>query len=179
MQALELIRRLHEHRLWVNERLLTVADGLTVDQLQRAFEIGQGSIWKTLTHLYAGEYVWLETLLGDEDPLTPGDVRGKLPGNQEGADALQSVAQLRERWNHLNLRWAEYLDQLAADALTETVYKTSSLSGKRAATQRSDILLHVCTHAQYTTAQAINMMRHAGVESLPDVMLITMARQES
>ena len=138
MQALDLIRRLHQHRLWVNEHLLTVADGLSVDQLQRAFESGQGSIWKTLTHLYAGEYVWLETLHGNEDPLTPGDVRGKLPGNQEGQKALKSVPQLRDHWNDLNLRWAKYLDGLTADSLTDAVYKISSLSGKRAATQRSE-----------------------------------------
>jgi uncharacterized damage-inducible protein DinB len=46
------------------------------------------------------------------------------------------------------------------------------------ATSRGDVLLHVCTHAQYTTAQAVNMLRQVGVEKLPDTMLITLARQE-
>jgi hypothetical protein len=40
------------------------------------------------------------------------------------------------------------------------------------------VLLHLCTHAQYTVAQAVNMLRQAGLGPLPDVMLITMARQE-
>ena len=41
------------------------------------------------------------------------------------------------------------------------------------------MLLHVCTHAQYTTAQLVNMLRQLGVDRLPDVMLISMARQEA
>lgn len=179
MNSIDLIRRLHRHRQWVNEKLLEAADRLSDEQLHQSFEIGQGTIWKSLAHLYGAEYVWLEALTGHEDPLTPGDARGKLPGNQEGENAISSVSELRARWAELNQRFQTYLDVVTADSLTETVYKISSLSGKLAATQRSDILIHVCTHAQYTTAQVINMMRHAGVEQLPDPMLITLARQEA
>ena len=45
------------------------------------------------------------------------------------------------------------------------------------ATRRSEVLLHVCTHAQYTAAQVVNMFRQAGSEKLPDTMLIALARQ--
>ncbi|MCA9008327.1 MAG: hypothetical protein KDB01_01205 [Planctomycetaceae bacterium] len=67
------------------------------------------------------------------------------------------------------------------DSLEDVVYKKSAsvLVGNRFGTRRSDILLHVCTHAQYTTAQIVNMMRRYGVEKLPDTMLILMARQEA
>jgi uncharacterized damage-inducible protein DinB len=40
------------------------------------------------------------------------------------------------------------------------------------------VLLHVCTHAQYTTAQVVNMLRQVGATSLPDTMLITLARKQ-
>jgi hypothetical protein len=52
-------------------------------------------------------------------------------------------------------------------------------TGARLATRRSDVLLHVSTHAQYTTAQIVNMLRHVGVQKLPETMLISLARQES
>ena len=148
------------------------------EQLRRHFPIGQGSIWKSLTHLFAAEYVWLEALTGNENPLTQGDLRGKLPGNQEGEGALTSVPDLWLRWSELDERWAGYLIDLQRDSLAETVYKLNSISGQRQPTTRCDILLHVCTHAQYTTAQVINMMRHVGVEQLPDPMMITLARTE-
>ena len=180
MKAAELLRRLHQHRIWVNRRLLDAARPLTDEQLRRPLPIGQGSLWKTLTHLLAAEYVWLEALLGDEQPLFPGDAPNALPGNQTGQAALASLGELESRWHELDRRWTEYLDALTGDALDDLVYKvsTSSGAGRRHGTRRADVLLHVCTHAQYTTAQAVNMLRQLGRSHLPDVMLITLAREE-
>lgn len=177
-QSLDLIRRLHQHRAWVNQMLLSAAAGLSEQQLHQTFQIGQGTIWKSLTHLFGGEYVWLETLHGVEAPVAPGDAADGLPGNQQGEGAFESLAELRDRWEELEQRWRNYLDQLEETSLEESVGKISSLTGKRSETSRSDILLHVCTHAHYTTAQVINMLRHAGAEKLPDPMLITLARSE-
>jgi uncharacterized damage-inducible protein DinB len=159
---------------------LEAVSHLTAEQLHRPFAIGQGSVWKTLTHLMAGEYVWLEALLGNESPLMPGDAAGKLPGNQEEVDAMESLGDLTIRWKELDRRWADFLSQLQDEFLDETVYKvsTSSGNGKRLGTPRADVLLHVCTHAQYTTAQLVNMLRQLEQTPLPDVMLITMSRQE-
>ena len=84
MNAADVVRRLHEHRMWANHHLLDSAAMLPEESLRRQFPIGQGSVWKSLTHLFAAEYVWLEALLGNETALAPGDVAGKLPGNQEG-----------------------------------------------------------------------------------------------
>src|SRR5262245_40866308 len=86
MTGADLTRRLLQHRMCVNPKLLDVACTLPTDALHQSMAIGQGSVWKSLVHLYAAEFVWLESLLGDENPLTRGDVRGKLPGNQEGPD---------------------------------------------------------------------------------------------
>ena len=179
MDSLDVIRRLHQHRDWTNQQILATASTLTDKQLHQPFEIGQGSIWRTLTHLYAGEYIWLEALIGNEDPLAPGDAPGQLPGNQAGKDAATSLPELSARWNELNQRWHDYLNELSVDSLDDLVCKKSSIEGKRSRTRRSDTLLHVCTHAHYTVAQAINMMRHVGVHPLPDPMLITLARRES
>ncbi len=178
--ASDLIRRLHAHRMWANSRLLVAVEPLQDEQLRKPLPIGQGSIWKTLTHLYAAEYVWLEALLGDENPVAPGDVADNLPGNQEGNDAVQSLAELAPRWQALDRRWQSYLAALADESLEDIVVKASSLSGlrRRHGTRRADVLLHVCTHAQYTAAQLVNMLRQVGMPALPDVMLISMAREE-
>ena len=70
--------------MWVNHRLLEAVRPLGEEQLRRPLPIGQGSVWRTLTHLIAAESNWLEALLGNEVSLFPGDAPGKLPGNQEG-----------------------------------------------------------------------------------------------
>jgi uncharacterized damage-inducible protein DinB len=74
-------------------------------------------------------------------------------------------------------RWSDYLAALTEQTLDEPVYKITFSTGKPAVIRRSDVLLHVCTHAQYTTAQMVNMLRHLGLKNLPDTMLITLARQ--
>ncbi|QDU97186.1 DinB family protein [Lignipirellula cremea] len=179
--AVLLIRRLHQHRNWVNQHLLAAAADLDEEPLRRTFAIGQGSIWASLLHLYAAEYVWLETLQGNQSGLLPGDLPGKLPGNQQGTGGVTGMAELQRDWAALQVRWEEYLDSLTDKQLEQPVYRASSRvnSGQPIATSRSDVLLHVCTHAQYTTAQVVNMFRQCGVESLPPTMLIALARQEA
>jgi uncharacterized damage-inducible protein DinB len=178
MNAVELLQHLRQHRAWVNSNLLTAAATLNDEQLRSAFPIGQGSVWKSLLHLYAAEYVWLEALLGNEKFLVPGDLPGEIPGNQQGEGGITGLEDLRQKWSALEQRWIGYLASLTPTALEEVVYRTSS-SGKRFGRRRSDVLLRVCTHAHYTAAQVVNMLRHIGVEKLPDTMLISLARQEA
>jgi uncharacterized damage-inducible protein DinB len=178
MNAVELLQRLHQHRAWVNGNLLTAAATLSNDQLRSAFPIGQGSLWKSLLHLYAAEYVWLEALLGNEAFLVPGDLPGKIPGNQQGEGGITGLADLRQKWSSLEQRWVGYLSTLTPTALEEVVYRQSTSAG-RFSSRRSDVLLHVCTHAHYTAAQAVNMLRHTGMEKLPETMLISLARHEA
>jgi uncharacterized damage-inducible protein DinB len=178
MNAVEVLQRLHQHRAWVNGNLLTAAATLSDDQLRSAFTIGQGSVWKSLLHLYAAEYVWLEALLGNEAFVVPGDLPGHIPGNQQGAGGITGLDDLRQQWSALEQRWVGHLASLTPPALAEVVYRKSSAGG-RFGTRRRDVLLHVCTHAHYTAAQVVNMLRHVGVEKLPDTMLISLARQEA
>jgi uncharacterized damage-inducible protein DinB len=179
--AVALIRRLHQHRAWVNENLLSTASALSDDQLHRTFPIGQGSIWKSLLHLLAGEFVWLEALLGNDNPLMQGDLPGRIPGNQLGEGGIASFGELQQKWRQLQQRWEQYLAELKPDHLDDIVCKVSTSSGfgQRIATKRLDVLLHVCTHAQYTTAQVVNMFKQVGIVNLPETMLISLARQEA
>ncbi len=180
MNSVKMINRLHEHRMWSNRQVLAASEKFTEKQLQTPFDIGQGSAWKTLLHMLAAEYVWLAALQGNENPLMPGDRAGLLLGNQETGERIQSFDELSSRWIENENRWNDYLAHLTERGLDEIVYKvsTSSGKGKRTGTSRADILLHVCIHAQYTTAQLINMLKQLGHAQLPDSMLITMARLE-
>lgn len=182
MDAIRLIQRLHQHRVWATNNLLDAAEQLSTEKLHAEFQIGQGSVWKSLAHMQAAEYVWLETLSGNETALFPGDLPGKLPGNQQGEGGVQGFADLREKWAALDKRWAEYLACLTPGSLDETVYRTRRTAAgqeQRFGCRRGDGLLHVCTHAHYTTAQVMNMLRHCGVEKLPPVMLIALAMMEA
>ena len=105
---------------------------------------------------------------------------GRQPRNQQGEGAVTGPDDLRGWWAELKGRWDAYLAELTPEALDEPVYKvsTSPGRGRRFGTRRADVLLHFCTHAQYTAAQAVIMLRQAWAAELPDVMLISLARQE-
>ena len=177
--AVTLIQRLHQHRAWANQNLLTAAGQLNDEQLRRSFPIGQGSVWKSLTHLYAAEYVWLAAVEGNENAIAPGDLPGQLPGNQQGPDAVHTLDELRQKWSALEKSWSSYLSILTPESLDETVYRFSVTFNQRLSSSRSDALLHVCTHAQYTVAQVVNMLRQLGIQKLPATMLMALARQEA
>jgi uncharacterized damage-inducible protein DinB len=55
--AVSILHRLHQHRASANEKLVEAAATLSTDQLRQPFDIGQGSVWQSLLHMYAAEYL--------------------------------------------------------------------------------------------------------------------------
>jgi hypothetical protein len=103
--------------------------------------------------LYAAELCGWRRFLGNDSGLSPGDLPGKMLGNQMGEGGISSLAELREKWRQLQSRWEVYFAGLTAEALDERAYRVAASTRQRLATKCSDVLLHVCTLAQYTTAQ--------------------------
>lgn len=180
MDAIFPILRMHEHRIWADRLLFDAAAKLPDESLRREFPIGQGSVWKSLCHMWGAETVWIGALQGDEAVIPPGDDPTKIPGNQLGPDGLKSMSELGSRWEELHSRWNSWLATLTTDQLSAPVWRTSNMFNppKRLQTGCYDVLLHVCLHAHWTAAQLVNMMRSLGVQPLPNVMHIAMARQQ-
>lgn len=180
MESLDVLRRLHEHRIWADRELVSAATKLTADQLQQVFPIGQGSVWKSLCHMWGAEFVWIEALHGIEAAIVPGDDPAILVGNQQGANGMKTLAELAPRWESLHTRWTEYLSNLSDSELSTPVWRSSPLVNppKRLQTARVDVLLHVCLHAHWTAAQTVNIFRSLGMERLPNVMHISLARMQ-
>lgn len=170
MDGVAVIRRLHAHRMWADAQLRAAAGELSPEQLRQRFDVGRGSVWSSLVHLYSAGLVWLEALTGRADAPLAGD------------DAFETLEELQIAWSAMELRWRRYLDELTERKLDLPVHRksTSFGAGRVWVTPASDVLLHVCTHAQYTSAQIVNMLRRLGVppERLPDLQLIVMSRKE-
>jgi uncharacterized damage-inducible protein DinB len=146
----------------VNDKLRRIAGELTDAQLRQRLGIGMGTPWATLVHLYAAEHVWLDAVTGGGSLPVPCD------------DSFDNLEQLLIAWEALERRWQRFLDDLTPGRLMADVTR------KGVTTPALDVLIHVCTHAQYTTAQLVNMLRQLGVPSakLPDCMMITLSRAE-
>src|SRR5207247_562821 len=60
MVRLTTIRELFVHNDWASTHLLSLARPLSDTQLDQPFEMGEGSLRRTLNHMWAAERVWLD-----------------------------------------------------------------------------------------------------------------------
>ena len=159
------IVRLHEHRLWTRAKILAVARTCSDAELRRPFEIGVGTLFGTIVHLWGAETVWANV-------LEEGDPAFTIPS----ADAFPSLAALEDAWKPLDARWTQLLARAAEPAfLAKPMHRVRD--GKTYTTNAHDIFLHVCTHQHYHVAQISNMLRQLG-KSLGPNDLIVMAREQ-
>jgi uncharacterized damage-inducible protein DinB len=165
MTAADTIRRLHDHRLWTRSKILAAARTCSDAELRRRFEMGVGSLFGTIVHLWGAELVWAN-VLEEVDPAT------LIPS----VDAFPSLAALEEAWKPVDARWAKLLDRAADPAFLARAFGRVR-DGKSFVTNGHDIFLHVCTHQHYHAAQISNMLRQMG-KSLGPSDLIVMAREQ-
>jgi uncharacterized damage-inducible protein DinB len=165
MEAIQILHRLHQYRAWCNRQLLHACRPLSAEQLHAPFEIGQGSVWKSLVHLLAADSLWLDAFEGRPDSPVPCE-----------AD-FKDLEELADRWADLDRRWLDALARLDGSDLERPVLR-ADLRNQRFTLDRVDAHLQVCTHAAYTAAQLVNMLRRLGVAPLPNCMLVAMAYAE-
>ncbi len=152
MMNLESIRTFLRYNDWADGQLLAVAAPLVDEQLDRPFEMGRGTLRKTLLHIVDGEHVWVqrwkgqtETLWPNEDePVSAAALRERLGATHKDRDAF--VPALKER--DLS-RWVTYRDSKGS-------LFTASLG---------DMMLQMCIHSTHHRAQAVNMLRRLGAQA--------------
>ncbi|MEE2895459.1 MAG: DinB family protein [Planctomycetota bacterium] len=135
---------------WANHRMFDACAGLTDEQLDHEFEMGLGTVRKTLMHDIGAMIGWTSVLEGREPEFSP-DFGGDAP----------SVDRLREMHDQAMARFraagSEGYGDVLAPAREGTTYRFS----------RGGIVVHVTTHSMHHRAQCLNMLRHLGVEEQP------------
>jgi len=150
MPSSDPVQILLAHNHWATRSVLDACAKLSDDQLDREFDMGLKTIRATMTHV-------LGAMRGWGDLLAQRDQRDRL----EADDARSPV--------HL----LELLDEIGADILASIENKplNEMLSGERGGKTysftRGAVLTHVTTHGMHHRAQALNMLRHLGVDPVP------------
>jgi uncharacterized damage-inducible protein DinB len=130
---------------------MTLASELTDEQLDRSFEIGWGSLRDTLRHLYGAERIWFERWQGREQPQFP------------RARTIVTLSDLWQAFRDLAAAREAYLEALGGGDLQRPVTYASP-EGETHTFPLGDLMLHVCNHGFHHRAQALNMLRHNGVQ---------------
>ena len=162
MTGINPIRTLFNYSDRANDQIIEASSGLNDDQLDRAFQMGRGSLRMTLLHILAGEHVWLGRCKAEAD--TPWL-------DEEAATPLHVIAHdLRQTSKDRN----EFLDSIGEGDLSRTMSYLDTVAGYFTATL-GDMILQGLVHSIHHRAQAVNMLRQLGVDH-PEVDYMTSVR---
>jgi uncharacterized damage-inducible protein DinB len=147
------IQALVSYNDMANRMILRHAAGLSADQLDQPFEMGVGTLRRTLMHTWAGEHMWLQRWLG----------RGDTPWVAE--DEAITVADLERRWQQTISDRDAFLSSVPDADLPRTMtYRDSK--GPRYTAALEQMILQGLIHSIHHRAQASNMLRRLGAGPL-------------
>jgi uncharacterized damage-inducible protein DinB len=139
-----------EHDRWATRNILESCKTLTHDQFHQQFEMGLGSLHDTATHILDAMRAWEDVLAGREE-------RPWLEGTE------RTPAELLVLHNEITDDFSALARKHPLDEILSRERK-----GKMYTYTRGIIITHVATHGMHHRAQCLNMLRHLGVNPLPE-----------
>lgn len=157
----EVLRRGFQYSDWANSRLLDCLKDADNTRLDRSFEMGQGTIRKTLLHIHDVEQWWFQNWTeGSADyKSSPADI------------SLAAIRVLRETLVGQRNRFLAALDESSADRVCEI-----QIGGIAIRVSVLESLIQLIGHGTHHRAQVLNMIRREGVTP-PAVDYVLWARE--
>lgn len=148
---MDLLDRLLAHDAWTTRQLLDLCATLPDEQLDHEFDIGHRTLRATLHHIISNMEIWSALMAGE--PIE-GSSDQTLTGLRErlsaAASRLQTIGSHVQQTNGWDATWIDHLD----DPPREKTFGTA--------------LAHIITHSMHHRAQLLFMLKHSGVEPLPE-----------
>src|SRR5881397_4385347 len=111
------VRELYDFNAWAQRRIFAALARLPADEYLRDLKSSHGGIHGTLCHVVWAEQLWLTRWLGQPAPAVA-----------QGKD-LGSLAEVRARWEAVQLERGPFLQRLTDAALAATLTVTPSMGG--------------------------------------------------
>jgi uncharacterized damage-inducible protein DinB len=163
------IKHLFDYTEWANDLAMKAAGDLPNEDFRRDVAISHNSIFGTLVHMAAAEWIWLERW------------HGRSPTKAEAwpnwtPEACADLETLRVRWKEIVDRRARFISQLDEERLAaELPFKL--LSGDPNSMRLVDQMQHVANHATLHRGQVVGMIRQLGIDP-PSTDLLFYLRSE-
>lgn len=143
------------HDTWATRNIVDACSTLNDEQFHERFEMGQGSLHDVLTHVITVMRVWTDMLASREaQPRLEPSTR-------------RSPAELLSLLDESAIDLAHHVRAHPPDGIL-----SRERGGKTYSFTRGAVLTHVTTHGMHHRAQCLNMLRHLGVNPLPQSSVI-------
>jgi uncharacterized damage-inducible protein DinB len=157
---MDLLDRLLGHDEWTTGELLRRCGELADDELHASFDVGLGSIHRTLVHMIGNIRVWTDLMQSGTTDGTSSEWRdADLPG---------LVAAFRESYDG----FARFARQVQAEGRIDEQW-VDSLDDPPQAKTYGGAILHVITHNMHHRGELMHMLDRSGVRDLPEGDLLT------
>ena len=155
---------LFDYNAWANRIIFDAVSQLPEDQYFRDMKSSFGGIHGTLCHIVWVEQVWLHRWLGKPNPAVA-----------QGKD-LNSLAEVRSRWDEVEGERGRFVGAFTEDRLEETRLVKPSSGGEYVHTFRQ-MFRHFINHSSYHRGQIVTFLRQLGADA-PSTDLILYYRQK-
>jgi uncharacterized damage-inducible protein DinB len=148
--------RVYDYLALARGRLFDWVGPLSAEQYTREFSIGRGSLGRTLTHILASEWYYVQRMQGrDVPPYEQWPIREETPPPFSG---------LVGAWNEQAHRTRAAIGAVQ-DWDAELEYRVTSDDGRPEliTTSAAEIFTQLAFHEMHHRAQAMNMLRQLGV----------------
>jgi uncharacterized damage-inducible protein DinB len=162
---IEEVAQLWDYNYWANARVLDAASRLGHADLTAPAPLSHGSIFASLVHVLAAEWIW--RLRCEE---------GVSPDHLITAADFPTLQELEARWEREEVTMRAYLASLDADELCRTVRYTTT-SGVPHANLLWHLLVHVVNHGTQFRGEAATTLTAHG-SSPGDLDLLAYLREE-
>jgi uncharacterized damage-inducible protein DinB len=147
------MRVLYEFNAWANHRSLDAAAALTDEQFTRPLGSSFSSVRDTLTHIYGGEWIWLERFQGRSTTGLP------------EASQFPTLPSLLARWMEQEVSLLKFVNGLTQEDLNRVLeYKTLKFGVYRNPLWQS--MQHLVNHGTYHRGQVTTLLRQLGAQPI-------------
>ncbi len=171
------IQTLYAYNRWANLRMFGVLEKLSEEQFTTQRQSSFPSIWESVFHIFAAEWIWVKRWTG-KSPVVTEPVKGVSFDTwktlrSEGVPPplnLATVAELRAFCDSLHEERQKFIAGLDENQLHAPV-SFKDMSGNPYAEPLVQLMQHVVNHGTYHRGQITTLLREAGAETISLDML--------
>ena len=171
------IQTLYAYNRWANLRMFSVLESLSPEQFTASRESSFPSIWESVFHILAAEWIWLKRWEGTS-PVASQPVKGASFETWKDLRAagtpppqnLATVSELRTFCDSLEHERQDFIAGLSDDAL-QAPLNYQDMSGNPYSQPLSELMQHLVNHGTYHRGQVTTLLRQAGAPTIALDML--------